>query len=237
MVATRLWCTADDALLVWDRIVKAGETFALKPAGLRAMDILDLEAGVPRPGRDYRAARDAFAATPTPFELGLESLIDEDHAIFNGRAACLAAPRHANARRHRTGWRNARAAQSPLHARPAASGETMSSLYSPALQRAIALAAVDVSAVRTRHGADCVWQDRARRRPCPSCRSRSNLRMKHAGPEALDRLELLLTELRQPGGAEGKISRRLLSRLQGLPALPRARAGILCRSCGIGWRF
>jgi aminomethyltransferase len=140
-----IWCAPDDAPLVWNRIVKAGAAFALKPAGLRAMDILDLEGGVPRSGRDYQAARDSFAATPTPFELGLKSLIDEDHAIFNGRAACLAAPRL----RTRVGIELDDETPVPnalLLCGGRQVGQTMSSLYSPALGRAIALAIVDATA-------------------------------------------------------------------------------------------
>ena len=140
-----LWCGADDAPIVWNRIVKAGEAFALKPVGLNAADILDLETGVPRPGRDYRAARDGFAATPTPYELGLGSLIDEGHAIFNGRAAFLAAPRA----RTRVGVElddETPAAHAPLVRDGRKIGETMGSLYSPALQRAIALAVVETPA-------------------------------------------------------------------------------------------
>jgi aminomethyltransferase len=139
-----IWCKADDAPIVWDRIVKAGEPFALTQAGLDAMDILDLETGVPRPERDYEAAREDFVDTPTPFELGLESLVETDHTIFNGRAAYLAAPRV----RTRVGVEldvETPAPRTPLRRNGQLVGETMSSLYSPALQRAIALAVVKVS--------------------------------------------------------------------------------------------
>lgn len=140
-----LWCKGDDAPLVWNRIVKAGETFALKPAGLHAMDVLDLEAGVPRPGRDYRSARKAFAHSPTPFGLGLESLVDADHEPFNGRSVCLAAPRTHTRVGIVLDDENP-APNAPLLRQGRRVGETMGSLYSPALQRAIALAIVDVSA-------------------------------------------------------------------------------------------
>lgn len=139
-----LWCKADDAPIVWSRIAKAGETFALKPAGLNAMDVLDLEAGVPRPRRDYRGAREAFAQSPTPFELGLETLIDADHELFNGRTACLAAP-HGRTRVEIELDDENPAPNTPLLRGGQHVGETMGSLYSPALQRAIALAIVDVS--------------------------------------------------------------------------------------------
>ena len=140
-----LWCKADDAPIVWNRIVKAGSAFAAKPAGLNAMDIADLEAGVPRPGRDYRPARTGFATLPSPFELGLEALVDNDHKTFNGRAALLSMPRA----RTRVGIEldaEIPAADQPLMRGGERVGMTMSSRYSPALQRAIALAVVDLPA-------------------------------------------------------------------------------------------
>ena len=140
-----LWCNVDDAQIVWDGIRSAGEPFAMKLAGVEAMDVLDLEAGVPRPGRDYETARDGFAASPAPYDLKLESLIDDDHLLFNGRAAFLSAPRL----RTRAGVeldRDRPAPRTKLLRKGQLVGETMSSLYSPALQRAIALASIDVSA-------------------------------------------------------------------------------------------
>ncbi|MEI9930956.1 MAG: glycine cleavage T C-terminal barrel domain-containing protein [Rhizomicrobium sp.] len=139
-----LWCKADDALLVWNRIAKAAEPFAFGLAGTDAMDVLDLEAGVPRPGRDYQAARKGFAAQPTPAELGLLSLIDNDHLCFNGRAAFLLAAR----RRTLIGVEFKDETPAPHAALTHGCrrvGETMNSLYSPALHRAIALATADVS--------------------------------------------------------------------------------------------
>ena len=135
-----LWCNADDAPIVWDRIARAGEAFALSPAGLEAMDIIDLEAGVPRPGRDYDPA-----AEPSPRLLGLESLIDPEHRIFNGRAAYLAAP----TKRVLAGVEfdsDTPAPFAPLFRAGLIVGQTLGSLYSPALRRAIALAQLDAGA-------------------------------------------------------------------------------------------
>jgi aminomethyltransferase len=140
-----LWCKADDAPIVWNRIVKAGETFALRPAGLNAMDVLDLEAGVPRPGRDYCAAREASAKSPSPFDLGLESLVEADHELFNGRTSLLSMPRAHT--RVGVEWDDETSApNAPLLRNGVRVGETMSSAYSPALQRAIALATIETSA-------------------------------------------------------------------------------------------
>ena len=141
-----IWCNADDAIVVWDRIVKAGAAFAIAPMGLAAMDVLDIEAGIARPLRDWQPAEDGFGSTPTPSELGLESLIAEDHPTFNGRAAFLAA---AKAPRTIAGIEigaDMPAPFTPLTRNGVTVGHTMSSAWSPALRRAIALARLDRSA-------------------------------------------------------------------------------------------
>jgi aminomethyltransferase len=139
-----IWCKPDDAPVVWGRLLRCGEPFAMKPAGVQAMDVLDLEAGVPRPERDYETARDGFAAAPTPHALKLEALIDDDHMLFNCLAAFLSAPRTQT----RAGVELESDRPAP-HAALLRNGErvgqTMNALYSPALQRAIALAIVDVA--------------------------------------------------------------------------------------------
>ncbi|HUJ03943.1 MAG TPA: glycine cleavage T C-terminal barrel domain-containing protein, partial [Rhizomicrobium sp.] len=129
----------------WDRLMRAGRIFGLEPAGTEAMDILDLEAGIARPERDYAPARDGSQRTPTPKSLGLESLIDPSHQSFNGRSACL------SARETRTlvGIEidsETPAPHTPLMRNGHAAGRTLSSHYSPALRRAIALAIVDAGA-------------------------------------------------------------------------------------------
>lgn len=139
-----IWCKADDAPILWDRVFQAGAAFAIKPAGLNAMDILDLEAGVPRPGRDYETAWDGYASAPTPFELGLEALIDTDHLLFNGCAAYLSMPRVQT----RVGLELDGETPAPhalLQRNGQRVGKILSSLYSPALQCPIALAVVDLA--------------------------------------------------------------------------------------------
>jgi len=140
-----LWCKAEDGSIVWDRIAKAGAEYALRPVGLDAMDILDLEAGVPRPGRDYEPARDGFGAEPSPFDLGLESLTDDLHKLFNGRAAS----RGIRKTKARVGLEfdgETPMPHMPLLQGTEPVGRTWSSLYSPALRGAIALAQVNLDA-------------------------------------------------------------------------------------------
>jgi aminomethyltransferase len=140
-----LWCKSDDGSIVWDRIAKAGTGYAMKPAGLDAMDILDLEAGVPRPERDYEPAREGFGAEPSPFDLGLESLIDDDHKLFNGRAALQGIQKTKT----RVGLEfdgETPMPHMPLLKGTEPVGRTWSSLYSPSLRGAIALAQVNLDA-------------------------------------------------------------------------------------------
>lgn len=139
-----IWCKADDAFLVWDRIVRAGEAFGLLPAGIEAMDILDLEKGIARPGRDYKPARDGFAAQPTPHSLALESLIDDEHKTFNGRAAYLAGREKET--KHLIGIESD--SETPttlgmLRYGEQNAGRILACGYSTALRRAIALAQVE----------------------------------------------------------------------------------------------
>ncbi|MGC9952770.1 MAG: hypothetical protein ABSD21_00625 [Rhizomicrobium sp.] len=151
-----LWCKPDDALIVWDRIVKAGRPFALCPVGLRALDILDLENGVVQPGGDFAPARDGYTREPSPQSLGLSDLVDRDH-VFNGHAGYLT----AGADKVLAGIlfdSETPAPQTVLTRGGLAVGRTMGSLVSPALRRAIALAVLDADApgaVLTAGGVAC----------------------------------------------------------------------------------
>jgi aminomethyltransferase len=137
-----IWCKADDAPLVWDRVMRAGAPFALRPIGLDAMDILDLEAGIPRPGRDYDGAIATDASGPHPAELRLATLIDADHLAYNGRQGLIA----AKPKRRLVGLAFDGETPAPfaaIHAGSIEIGRTLSSCWSPALRRAIALAQID----------------------------------------------------------------------------------------------
>jgi aminomethyltransferase len=137
-----IWCKAEDAVLVWDRVAKAGAPFALRPIGLDAMDILDLEVGIPRPGRDYIGATADDAPGPLPAELRLATLIDADHSAFNGRQGLLS----ARPKRRLVGLAlegDTPASFAAVEAEGAEIGRTLSACFSPALRRAIALAQID----------------------------------------------------------------------------------------------
>lgn len=140
-----IWCAPDDGVLLWDHLIRAGSGFGLQPAGTLAMDILDLEAGIARPDRDYRPARDGFAAQPTPKSLGLEKLIETTHPSFNGRTGFLASRETKTLIGLEIDAERA-ASHTPVMQNGQAVGHTLSSHYSPALRRSIALAIVEESA-------------------------------------------------------------------------------------------
>jgi aminomethyltransferase len=85
-----LWIERADAVRVWDALSETGSAYAMRPAGILALDVVRVEAGLIMAGVDYTSAR--FALTPeqsySPFELGLGSLVRLDKEVpFVGRAA------------------------------------------------------------------------------------------------------------------------------------------------------
>ncbi|MBS0273701.1 MAG: aminomethyltransferase family protein [Proteobacteria bacterium] len=139
-----IWCKADDCFALWDRLMRGGAPFGIRPGGLAAMDVLDVETGIPRPARDYLPATDGFACNPTPSALGLESLIDEKHISFNGRGAWLA--NRGKSQTTIVGVEIDSETPAPfatlVHLGRSA-GCTLTSVCSPFLRRALALAQVE----------------------------------------------------------------------------------------------
>jgi len=88
-----LWMPADDALQVWDRLFETGRAYGIRPAGIRALDVTRVEAGLILIEAEYTSARHAVAQEQqySPFELGLGRLVAFDKKRdFNGRRALLA---------------------------------------------------------------------------------------------------------------------------------------------------
>jgi aminomethyltransferase len=87
-----LWVDADQAEQVWDAVVTAGRAFALQPAGIWALDVARIEAGLIMLDIDYTPGNRAMtdAQTSTPLELGLNWAIGWKKGNFVGRKALLA---------------------------------------------------------------------------------------------------------------------------------------------------
>ncbi len=116
-----IWCKRDDAEILWDSLMRAGAKFGLIPAGLAALDIIELE----------------NAQQP-------ERLVEDTHTGFNGRAAYLdARDKHIRSVVGLDIDCETPAPHAQLLQKSLPVGRVLSSLYSPALGRAIALAELD----------------------------------------------------------------------------------------------
>jgi len=86
-----LWVTPDLAESLWDRLMETGVLYQLVPVGSRAVDMARIEAGFIQTNTDFMAAETVghISRRRSPFELGLDWLVDFDKGHFNGRRALL----------------------------------------------------------------------------------------------------------------------------------------------------
>ncbi len=96
-----VWMDRGDAGAVWDAIVRAGAPIGLRPAGLLALDVARIEAGLLLLDVDFFSARRALTTSQfyTPYEMGLDRLVDLIKPQFVGRSALLAQHRAGVPRR------------------------------------------------------------------------------------------------------------------------------------------
>jgi aminomethyltransferase len=95
-----IWMPWEAALTVWDALIDAGRAFDLHPAGMLALDIARIEAGLLLIEVDFHSSRKAMipAQRYSPYELGLGRLVDLQKGPFVGRAALAAEHRRGPAR-------------------------------------------------------------------------------------------------------------------------------------------
>lgn len=84
-----LWIPAGAAVAVWDALMAVGGAYGLRPAGMLALDVVRLEAGLILLEVDYTSARHAMNPDQnySPFEIGLGRLVDFGKGDFVGRLA------------------------------------------------------------------------------------------------------------------------------------------------------
>ena len=84
-----LWMPAESAVTVWDAVMKAGGDYGIRPAGMLALDVVRLEAGLILLEVDYTSARHAMNPEQhySPFEIGLGRLVNFGKGDFVGRLA------------------------------------------------------------------------------------------------------------------------------------------------------
>jgi aminomethyltransferase len=86
-----LWVTPKAAGQLWDHLMEAGMGYGITPAGMIALDIARIEAGLLLIEVDYISSRKALieAQKSSPFEIGLGWAVDLDKQEFVGRRALL----------------------------------------------------------------------------------------------------------------------------------------------------
>jgi aminomethyltransferase len=181
-----LWIPAADAESVWDEVVRAGVHFGARPAGMLALDVVRIEAGLILIEADFTSARHALIPQQTysPFEIGLGRLVNFDKGAFVGRSALEAEQEAGGPRRRLVGldidWNGidelyrahgltpsvpATASRDPLplFSGPRQVGRVTSTTWSPTLKRMIALASVPPHHAATGTRLQVEWTVEARR--------------------------------------------------------------------------
>jgi glycine cleavage system T protein (aminomethyltransferase) len=160
-----LWIPGEHAVAVWDALVAAGDAYGIRPAGIVALDVVRLEAGLILIEVDYTSARHALNPEQnySPFEIGLGRLVSFDKGDFVGRLALEREQRGGGPGRRLVGlqldWYDIEALYTAQDLPPAISptvdrspipvfaggrqvGKATSHGWSPILKQAIALASV-----------------------------------------------------------------------------------------------
>ena len=96
-----VWVAPAQAEALWDQLFEHGREYLIKPIGSYALDMARIEAGFIQAHVDFVPSEEVVrnGRTRSPFELGLEWLVDFSKPLFNGRSALLA--EKANGSRYR----------------------------------------------------------------------------------------------------------------------------------------
>jgi aminomethyltransferase len=176
-----LWVDGGDAVALWDALWAAGEAFAIRPAGILALDVTRVEAGLILIEADYTSARHAVSDEQrySPGEIGLQRFVDAGKAgDYVGRRALERERANGGPARRLVGleidWEGiqrlfaehglpphvqAEASREPipLYAGGKQVGKATSTTWSPTLKKMIALGSVGAGQSRagTRLRAEC----------------------------------------------------------------------------------
>jgi len=160
-----IWMDAADAVRVWDALMDAGRRFDARPAGMLALDVARIEAGLLLIDVDFFSSRKALIPSQTysPYEMGLARLVTLDKGRFIGQQAL----REEHARGHarqvvglEIHWPDverlyerlslvptvpavASRAAVPVYRSGRQVGKATSTTWSPVLKKMIAIATVD----------------------------------------------------------------------------------------------
>jgi aminomethyltransferase len=181
-----LWVPAEFAVELWESLMAAGRAYGIRPAGMLALDVVRLEAGLILLEVDYTSARHAMNPDQnySPGEIGLGRLVRFDKADFVGRLALEREQRNGGPKRRLVGleldWYDIEGLFSAQGLPPAISpvvdrsprpvfvggrqvGRATSVGWSPILKQAIALASVPPSHEPLGSRVDVEWTVEGRR--------------------------------------------------------------------------
>jgi aminomethyltransferase len=181
-----LWVDAGRAIALWEALWTAGQDHGIRPAGMLALDVVRLEAGLILLEVDYTSARHAMNPEQnySPSEIGLGRLVSFDKADFVGRLALLREHQAGGPARRLVGlqldWYGIEGLFSAQGLPPAISpavdrsprpvfvggrqvGRATSVGWSPILKQAIALASVPPSLEEIGSKVDVEWTVEGRR--------------------------------------------------------------------------
>ncbi len=146
-----IWIPWNDAVKVWDAINEKGNQFDLHAAGMLALDVARVEAGLLLIEVDYSSSKKALIATQkfSPYELGFGKMVHLEKENFIGKRALEQdAKNDVEGLYERYGLTPAAPSQASRVAVPLYSGEKQvgkatTTSWSPILKKMIALASVE----------------------------------------------------------------------------------------------
>src|SRR5438034_9271408 len=86
-----IWVPANDAVKIWDVLMEHGRAFDIHPAGMLALDVARIEAGLLLIDVDFNSSKKALIEEQkySPAEMGLGRLVHLDKQNFVGHAALI----------------------------------------------------------------------------------------------------------------------------------------------------
>jgi aminomethyltransferase len=160
-----IWMAAGDAVRVWDALMAGGKPFDIKPAGMLALDVARVEAGLLLIDVDFFSSKKAMIPSQTysPYEMGLHRLVNLDKGRFIGQQALREEQRRGHPRQVvglDMEWTEVEAIYEQLGLAPAVAatasrigvpvyrsgrqvGKATTTTWSPVLKKMIALATID----------------------------------------------------------------------------------------------
>ena len=162
-----IWVPWNDAVRVWDAVMEIGKRFDIHAAGMLALDVARVEAGLLLIEVDYTSSKKALIASQkySPYELGFGKMVHLNKENFIGKAALEKDQKQGVARqfvgleidwteveeRYETfGLTPAAPSQASRVAVPVYCGEKQvgkatSTTWSPVLKKMVALASIETS--------------------------------------------------------------------------------------------